>query len=61
MSSITQPGDGLRLPETVRMFPGLQEAPGGASPQGKEVEGFLDLLLLLLRKCAQLERGERRP
>lgn len=55
-SLITQPGDRLRLPETVCMIPGLPEAPGRTLAQGKEMEGSLDLLLLLLWESVDLRQ-----
>lgn len=55
---ITQPGDRLRLPETVHMIPGLPEAPGKTLAQGKEMEGSLDLLLLLLWESVDLRQED---
>lgn len=51
---ITQPGDRLRLPEIVRVISGFPEAPGKTLAQGKEMEGFLDLLLLLFWESVDL-------
>lgn len=59
-SLITQPGDRLHLPETVRMIPGLLEAPGKTLAQGKEMEGSLDLLLLLLWESVDLRQQDTR-
>lgn len=59
-SLITQPGDWLRLPEAVSMVPGPLEAPGRTVAQGKEMEGSLDLLLLLLWESVDLCQEDRR-
>lgn len=59
-SLITQLGDRLCLPEMVHTIPGLPEAPGKTLAQGKEMEGSLDLLLLLLWESVNLQQ-ERRP
>lgn len=55
---ITQPGDRLRLPETVHMIPGLAKAPGKTLAQGKEMQGSLDLLLLFLRESVELRQED---
>lgn len=57
-SLITQPGNRLRLPETVRVIPGLPEAPGKTLAQGEEMEGSLDLLLLLLWESVDLRQED---
>lgn len=55
---LTQAGDGLRFPEAVCAFPGLLQGLGESLAQGEEVQGPLDLLLLLLRQRAQLRQDE---
>lgn len=60
ISLITQPGDRLGLPEMVCVVPGRLEAPGKTLAQGKEMEGSLDLLLLLLWESTQLHRRQEK-
>lgn len=55
---LTQLGDRLSLPEAVGMSLGLLQGLGQTRAQGEEVEGPLDLLLLLLWQSVQL--GQRR-
>lgn len=55
---LTQSGDRLCFPETVCVFASLLQGLGRTLAQGEEVEGSLDLLLLLLRKRLQLRQDE---
>lgn len=60
MIYLTQSGDRLRFPEMVFVFFRLLEGLGQTLAQGEEVEGSLDLLLLLLWERAQLrQEGDR--
>lgn len=56
---LTQLGDGLCFPEAVRASPGLLQRLGQSLAQGEEMQRPLDLLLLLLRKRAQLQQDVR--
>lgn len=58
--SLTQSGDRLCVPEAVGMSLGLLQGLGQTWAQGEEVEGSLDLLLLLFRKRVQLGQGKDR-
>lgn len=55
---LTQSGDRLCFPETVCVFSSLLQGLGRTLAQGEEVEGSLDLLLLLLWKSVQLWQDE---
>lgn len=56
---LTQLGDGLCFPEAIRVFPGMLQCFGQSLAQGEEMQCPLNLLLLLLRKRAQLQQDER--
>lgn len=53
---LTQFGDGLRLPEAIRALPGLLQCLGESLARVEEMQRHLNLLLLLLRERAQLQR-----
>lgn len=54
----TQSGDRLCFPETVCVFSSLLQGLGEILAQGEEVEGSLELLLLLLWKRVQLRQDD---